>query len=93
MLSTEDGLNIPSDSGHIELIHQAGFDVYATDITPEQAANFGLKIVQAVIPGIVPLYLGNRVADEVAWKRLPTTIGGVMQTIPPRLNSDFHPWP
>jgi thiazole/oxazole-forming peptide maturase SagD family component len=81
------------DGGHIKLLLQRGRRILATDITPEQAAGAGLVIVQAIVPGLVPLYIADRCADELALKRLPTKIGGCTQNRPDSLNTGIHPWP
>lgn len=81
------------DGGHIELLLQRGRRILATDITPEQAADNGLVVVQAIVPGLVPLYISDRCADELALKRLPTQIGGYTQDRPDLLNTGVHPWP
>ncbi len=81
------------DSGHVDLLLSQGFRVLSADITPAQAADTGLKVVQAVVPGLVPLYLGDRVADALAWRRLPASIGGSLHDKPATLNPAVHPWP
>lgn len=81
------------DCGAIDILRERGFRVFAADITPSEADSLGLKVVQAVIPGLVPLYIGDRCADELAWARLPTTIGGNEVARPEFLNQGYHPWP
>lgn len=81
------------DVGHVDLLLRQGRRVLAVDITPDQASGTGLAVVQAVVPGLVPLYISDRCADELAMKRLPTPIGGSIQHCPDRLNTEVHPWP
>ena len=89
----DEDLSSERDSGHVELLVQQGLDVLSTDITPHEAAASGLRIVQAVVPGLVPLYIGDRTADSLATARLPTSIGGIKVPIQSALNSNVHPWP
>ncbi len=84
---------INNDSGHIELLHQRGRRILAKDITPGEAIGSGLVVVQAIIPGLVPLYIADRCADELVLKRLPAQIGGYKQYCPGILNARVHPWP
>jgi len=81
------------DGGHVERLLEKGLSILATDITPPPAADAGLVIVQAVIPGLVPLYIGDRVANALAEERFPTPIGSAIQAKPSILNSNVHPWP
>ncbi|MCC5846779.1 MAG: YcaO-like family protein [Verrucomicrobia bacterium] len=81
------------DAGHINMLLSQGKRIFALDITPQQAAETGLVVVQAVIPGLVPLYISDRCADQLALERLPTTIGGRLQDRPESLNTRIHPWP
>ncbi|MEI6395321.1 MAG: YcaO-like family protein [Verrucomicrobiota bacterium] len=81
------------DSGHLNILLDQGLPVYATDITPLQASDTGLTVVQAIVPSLVPLYIGDRQADDLAWQRLPTTIGGIAQDTPVALETKVHPWP
>lgn len=87
MLSTD------HDGGHVDLLLKQGRRIFAVDITPEEAAGTGLVVVQAVVPGLVPLYIADRCADELALNRLPTRIGGRVQERPDKLNAGVHPWP
>ena len=89
----EDTAASSCDGGHVERLLEKGLTILATDITPPPAADAGLVIVQAVIPGLVPLYIGDRVADALAAERFPIPIGGVIQARPTAMNSNVHPWP
>ena len=82
-----------ADDGHLERLLEQGYTVLSTEITPKEASGTGLHVVQAVIPGLVPLYIGDRNADELAMARLPTVIGGEPTPAPAALNTMVHPWP
>ncbi len=81
------------DGGHVELLLEHGRRVFGVDVTPVQAADTGLVVVQAVVPGLVPLYIGDRCADELALRRLPNRLGGRVLEYAGQLNTEVHPWP
>lgn len=68
-------------------------DIFLLDLTPSDVREMGFSIVKVIVPGLVPFYIGDLVADELAKRRLPIRVGGVNVPSNYEFNHLPHPWP
>ena len=66
---------------------------YALDLTPSDVAQSGGCVVKVVVPGLLPLTLGDQGCVELARARLPAKIGGRCLEPGLPINTAPHPWP
>jgi ribosomal protein S12 methylthiotransferase accessory factor len=68
-------------------------EVFLIDLTPPDVEAMGLRVVKAVVPGLLPLEVGALGSGDLVSSRLPASVAGTV------LNSDMlgdpapHPWP
>lgn len=74
----------------VNRLHANGLDIYAVDLTTDEAIQAGLRIVRVVIPQLMPLSFAYR-ARYLAHPRLyeaPAAMG-----YPVKQEDDINPWP
>jgi ribosomal protein S12 methylthiotransferase accessory factor len=63
------------------------------DLTTPDIRELGAHVVKVSISGLVPFYVGELRADELALARMPTNIAGKPINIDRAINLLPHPWP
>ena len=71
---------------------EQGFDPIIFDRTPVDVASLGYSVVRAVVPGLQPIWTGNRwVPDDN--RRLATFAAEFSEECTPSVNTAIHPFP
>lgn len=77
-----------------EMPNPGNRDVYVINLTPPDVALMGAHVVKIIVPGLLPLTIGELNCHDLAFRRLPATLGG--KTLGKQghsINELPHPWP